>query len=306
MLSKGYPIPGALNILLGSLVISLCLTLLWAAGRVQNWWAVGLLAVAYGLVMNTGYALCHEAEHDIFHPNQAVNDLGGMLVTLFFPASFRLRRQGHIGHHCRNRTDDEAFDLYFEGESPIWKYVQFYGILTGFFWLMIVLSNFMAVLNPAWLARKTSLDRPTAALQETLNPKYFHSMRFEAMMVLLLHGSMIYFFRIPVLRYFTVLCGFGFLWSTLQYLHHYGTVRDVQKGALNVRTWRVFDLIWLNHHWHLNHHLHPTVPWLYLPTLHPEGAPPPAPFWTTYFRQWRGPRFTSENVQNRHAGYLIK
>jgi fatty acid desaturase len=306
MFSKTYPIPSKLNIVLAALVICLCLTLLWAAGQVQGWWAVGLLAVAYAFVMNTGYALCHEAEHDIFHPNRAINDLGGTLITLFFPASYRLRRQGHLGHHCRNRTDDEAFDFYFPGENRIWKHAQFYGILTGFFWLMIVLSNFIAVLNPAWLARVTRLDRPTAALQETLNPKYFRMIRIEAMLVLLLHGSMIYFFRIPPWRYFTVLCGFGFLWSTLQYLHHYGTARDVQKGALNVRTWRVFDLIWLNHHWHLNHHLHPTVPWLYLPELEPENAPAAVPFWRAYFRQWRGPRFTTEHVQNRHAGFLIK
>jgi len=306
MSTKHYPIPGRLNIALAALVVSLCLLLLWASGRVQDRWLLALLALAYGLVMNTGYALCHEAEHDIFHPNKTVNDTAGMVVTLFFPASFHLRRQGHIGHHLRNRTDDEAFDLYFEGENPIWKWIQFYGILTGFFWLMIVMSNFIAAINPRWLARKTGLDRPTAALQETLNPRYFGWMRFEAALVLLVHGFMIWFFKIPILHYAAVLCGFGFIWSTLQYIHHYGTIRDVQKGAWNVRAWRVFDLIWLNHHWHLNHHLNPTVPWIYLPELQAEGAEPPLSFWAAYFRQWRGPRLTSEHVTNRHAGKLIR
>jgi fatty acid desaturase len=306
MNSGSFPIPGRLNICLAVMVVSLCLLLLWASGSVQSWWSVGLLAVAYGFVMNTGYALCHEAEHEIFHPNKRVNDIWGTIVTLFFPASFQLRRQGHVGHHLRNRTDDEAFDLYFEGENPAWKWVQFYGILTGFFWLMIVLSNFIAVINPEWLAKKTRLDRPTAALQETLNPRYFRRIQLEAALVFLLHGAMIYSFKIPVLRYFTVLCGFGFIWSTLQYIHHYGAVRDVQKGAWNVRTWRMFDLLWLNHHWHLNHHLHPTVSWIYLPRLEMEAAPAPVPFWKAYFRQWRGPRFTPERIMNRHAGKLIR
>src|SRR5580658_1277935 len=257
--------------------------------------------------MNMGYALCHEAEHDIFHPNKTVNDFAGMIITLFFPASFQLRRQGHIGHHLRNRTDDEAFDLYFEGENRVWKFIQFYGILTGLFWLMIVISNFIAVVNPRWLARKTKLDRPTAALQETLNPKYFRLIQLEAGLVILVHGSMIYFFKIPILRYFVVLCGFGLLWSTLQYIHHYGTVRDPQKGAWNLRTWRVFDLIWLNHHWHLNHHLHPTVSWIYLPKLRAsEDTQPPISFWRAYFRQWHGPRYASERITNRHAGRLIR
>jgi fatty acid desaturase len=268
---------------------------------------VALLAVAYGFVMNTGYALCHEAEHELLHPNPRINNLGGSIITLFFPASFQLRRQGHIGHHLRNRTDDEAFDLYFEGENPVWKHLQFYGILTGFFWLIIVLSNIPALLNPAWLAgRKAGFDRPTAALQETLNPKYFQLMQLEAAAVFALHGAMIYFFKIPVLHYLAVLCGFGFIWSTLQYLHHYGTVRDVERGAYNVRTWQVFDLIWLNHHWHLNHHLQPTVPWLYLPTLKADGERAPVGFWSAYFRMWRGPRFTMERMQNPYAGRIIK
>jgi len=213
MSAKNYPIPSRLNICLAVLVVSLCLILLWASGRVETWWAVGLLAVAYGFVMNTGYVLCHEAEHDIFHPNRKINDCMGMIISLFFPASFQLRRQGHIGHHLRNRTDDEAFDSYFEGENPVWKYVQFYGILTGFFWLMIVISNFIAVINPKWLAKKACLDRPTAALQETLNPKYFRLIQLEAALIFLLHGLMIFFFKIPILHYFTVLCGFGFIWS---------------------------------------------------------------------------------------------
>jgi len=304
MSAKNYPIPARLNIFLAVLVVASCASLLWASSRVQSVWGVALLTLAYGFAMNTGYALCHEAEHDIFHPNKKANDAAGTIVTLFFPASFQLRRQGHLGHHLRNRTDDEAFDLYFEGDSPAWKCLQFYGILTGFFWLMIVLSNFIAVLNPKFLSWKTRLDRPTAALQETLNPRYFGQVRMEAALVLLLHGSMICFFHIPFLRYFTVLCGFGFIWSTLQYIHHYGTVRDVQKGALNVRTWRMFDLIWLNHHWHLNHHLNPTVPWIYLPRLQP--SPAPVPFWRAYLRQWKGPRFTPIRVANRYAGKLIR
>src|SRR4051794_6293115 len=114
MSAKDYSIPARLNIALAVLVVSGCTTLLWASGRLQSWWGVTLLAIAYAFVMNTGFALCHEAEHDLFHPNKTINDLAGTILTLFFPASFQLRRQGHIGHHLRNRTDDEAFDLYFE------------------------------------------------------------------------------------------------------------------------------------------------------------------------------------------------
>lgn len=307
MNAPGHPIPGRLNLCLAALVAGLCLVLLWAAGQVSSGWGIALLALAYGAVMNTGYALAHEAEHDLFHPNRTINNLGGTIVTLFFPASFQLRRQGHIGHHLRNRTDDEAFDLYFPGEHRVWKHLQFYGILTGFFWLVIVLSNIPALLQPAWLARrKIGFDRASAALQETLNPKTFPLIRLEALLVFLLHGALLWGCKIPPGRYFAVLCGFGFLWSTLQYLHHYDTVRDVHKGALNIHVWPAFDLLWLRHHWHLNHHLHPSVPWIHLPKLTAPDAPPPVPFWRAYLRMWRGPRFSTERLANPHAGRIIR
>jgi fatty acid desaturase len=256
--------------------------------------------------MKTGYAIIHEAEHDLLHPDKRINDFAGSVVSIFFPASFQLRRFGHTGHHLRNRTDDEAFDVYFKEENAFWKHIQFYGILTGFFWVVIFLSNFAAAVSPRLLNKKLAFDRPTSALQETFNPKYFRLIQLEAMAVILFHAGMILVFQIPLWRYFAVLAGFGALWSTLQYLHHYGSVRDVQHGAQNVRVWRIFDLLWLNHSLHLNHHLHPNTPWIYLPQLTPAEEGEPLPFWKAYLRMWRGPRFTDVRVPNRHAGRILK
>ena len=263
------------------------------------------LAIAYGIVMNTGYAIIHEAEHDLLYPNKRINDLAGAIVSIFFPASYHLRRFGHIGHHLRNRTDDEAFDVYFEEDNAVWKWLQFYGILTGFFWLVIFLSNFPAAISPRLLCKKLAFDRPTVALQETFNPGYFGRIQAEAIGVIAFHFGMMYLFAIPFWSYFAVLCGFGILWSTLQYLHHFGAERDVVRGAWNVHLWPVLDRLWLNHQWHLNHHLHPTVPWIYLPRLTPENGNP-LPFWKAYLRMWRGPRLTTQRVPNRHAGRIIK
>ena len=49
------------------------------------------------------------------------------MLALFFSAPFHLIRQGQIGHHIRNRSADEAFDLYFENASRFWKCGQLYG-----------------------------------------------------------------------------------------------------------------------------------------------------------------------------------
>src|SRR4051812_3112263 len=79
------------------------------AARLGGFWPVLALAVGFGLLMNSVYAVVHEAEHAMLFPNCAANEFAGVIMALFFPAPFHLIRQGHIGHHLRNRSDDEAF-----------------------------------------------------------------------------------------------------------------------------------------------------------------------------------------------------
>src|SRR5258706_5101378 len=223
-------IPGRLNLAIAGVQLVTLLSILWAAGQVHQWRFVFLLAMAYGIVMNSGYAMLHEAEHNLLHANAIVNQSVGALLALFFPAPFHLIRQGHIGHHVRNRSDDEAFDLYFEDENRFWKYVQLYGKLMGMFWVLIYFTNVVVLFRPTIITpRYRRFNRPTEAFLESLNPKYRRIIQLEALLIVLLHAGMIYFWHIPLWHYFAVMFGFGFIWSAMQYAHHYGTVRDVAK-----------------------------------------------------------------------------
>jgi hypothetical protein len=208
----------------------------------------------------------------------------------------------------RNRSDDEAFDFYFEGENPVWKHLQLYGTLTGLFWLVIAAGTAVCAVSPKLLRpRYGAFDRPTEALLETLNPEYERLVRLEALAALALHGALLYFWKIPVWRYAALLGAFGFMWSALQYAHHFGTVRDVQKGAMNLRSSAWLDWVLLNHNWHLNHHMNPTVPWVHLRGLY-QGKDYEARggiVWA-YLRMWRGPRFTTDRVRNLYAGRVIR
>jgi fatty acid desaturase len=306
MKRSAFPIPARLNLTIAALQLAALGSILWAAGQVHHWRWIALLSLAYGIVMNSGYAMLHEAEHNLLHPNPKVNQTVGAILALFFPAPFHLIRQGHIGHHIRNRSDDEAFDLYFEDENRFWKYLQLYGTLTGLFWVLIFITNFVVLLRPSIITpRYTRFNRPTEAFLESLNPKYRRLIQLEALAAVLLHAGMIYFWRIPILNYLAVMFGFGLIWSGMQYAHHYGTARDVQKGALNLRTFGLLDRVWLNHNWHLNHHMHPTVPWVYLPSLS-ETTEARGGLLRAYLREWRGPQPSTEHVENRFAGKIIK
>jgi fatty acid desaturase len=300
-----FPIPGRLNLAIAAAQLVLLCLILWAAGQVNAWWHVALLALAYGIAMNSAYAMLHEAEHNILHPHPVTNHVVGTILALFFPAPFHLIRQGHIGHHLRNRSDDEAFDLYFDDENRFWKFIQLYGVLTGMFWALIYLTNIVVLFKPSLIpARRTRFNHATAALLESLNPAYRRLIQVEALLVVVLHAGMIWLWNIPLVHYFAVMFGFGFIWSTMQYVHHYGTVRDVAKGALNLRTFRWLDWAWLNHNWHLNHHMHPTVPWIHLRTLSRQDEPRSS-LLSACIRQWRGPKPATERVENRYVGKII-
>lgn len=308
------PIPARLNaciVLLQLLAIGGCFV---AATTIRTGWQLAALAVAFGIIMNSVYSTIHEAEHAMLFRNPKLNEFAGVFMALFFPAPFHLLRQGHVGHHLRNRSDDEAFDLYFEGDSVIWRWLVWIGILTGLYYVLVVASNVIAVVAPFILDRKhyqverhVTVDRASAAFLESLNPIYRLWICLEGMAAIVLHVGIAWGLSIPVMRYLTLYAAFGFMWSAIQYVHHYGTERHVTRGARNLYVFRPIDAIWLNHNWHRAHHEHPTVPWIHLPAV--AGDEPSAErgfLPLAYLKMWRGPRKTDEHIQNKYAGRIIQ
>ncbi len=305
-MSASHTIPNRLNlgILLGQLLaIAACLV---ALRHAENVWAIAGLAMIFGIVMNSVYSIIHEAEHAMLFSHPRWNDLAGSFMALFFPAPFHLIRQGHLGHHLRNRSDDEAFDLYFEGDHKLWKILVLYGILTGFYYVVVVLSNVVFLILPFREDKKYwHVDQASTAFMESLNPRYRLAIRLECAAAIALHTGLVWLLDIRVTHYLAMYAGFGFMWSAMQYVHHYGTERHVTRGARNLWIWKPLDLLWLNHNWHLTHHTHPSVPWVHLPQTGVEGSGPRGFLVTAYLRMWRGPRPAPDRVKNPHAGKVI-
>jgi fatty acid desaturase len=299
-------IPNRLNlaILVGQLAaIAVCL---WAATHVGGGWALAGLAVAFGVVMNSVYSLIHEAEHAMLFSNRRWNDFVGAGMALFFPAPFHLIRQSHLGHHLRNRSDDEAFDFYFEGDNQVWKILVWYGILTGLFWVVVVLSNVVFLVLPFKEDKKLwHVDQASTAFMESFNAGYQRIIRLECVAALALHFTLVRSLHIPVGSYLVMYAGFGFMWSAMQYVHHYGTERHVTRGARNLWIFGPLDLFWLNHNWHLTHHEHPSVPWVHLPETAAQGDKRRGFLPLAYLRMWRGPRPAPDRVANKSAGKII-
>jgi len=280
----------------------------YAAAHAHNVLTLGALALLFGVLMNSVYSIIHEAEHAMLFPDRRWNDLAGAIMALFFPAPFHLIRQGHLGHHFRNRSDDEAFDFYFEGDHRLWRHLVLYGILTGCYWIVVVMSNVVFLFFPFAANKKYwEFDRPSVAFMESLNPSYRRLIQLECLAAILLHTIVIVVLQIPLWNYAFMYFGFGFSWSAMQYVHHYGTERHVTRGARNLRVWEPIDRLWLNHNWHRTHHEHPTIPWIHLPALgRVEQSQRRGFLLWAYLKMWRGPSPAKEHVENQYAGRIIR
>jgi fatty acid desaturase len=302
-----YPIPWRLNLLIVGIQMLAAGVIFWLASIASSWWQVALLSSAFAVVGNSIYSSLHEAEHGILLPSRMWNNTLGALLGIFFPAPFHLLRQSHLGHHYRNRSDDEAFDLYFDDDNPIWKWLQLYGILTGLFWLTIAVSNILLIVLPSRVMRRfLAFDRPSAVCWDSFNPRYWRLIRCEAGAAVAFHALIVWALQIPLLSYAVIYCAFGLSWSAMQYVHHFGTERDVIDGSRNLWLFRPIDMIWLHHNWHHLHHQQPTVPWFYLPRLSREQNATRQFLPWHYLRMWRGPRLTDKHVENRYAGRIIR
>jgi fatty acid desaturase len=307
----GRAIPARLNAAIVVAQLAALAGCFCAAAHVRPWWAVGLLAVGFAVLMNAVYSVIHEAEHAILFPSRRLNDWAGAVMALFFPAPFHLLRQGHLGHHLRNRSDDEAFDFYFDDDHRVWRWLVLYGILTGGYYLVVVASNLVFLVAPfAVDKRYWEFDRPSSAFVASLNPRYRRLIQIEAAAAVALHVLIVWGLGIPLLTYAAMYAAFGLTWSSMQYVHHYGTERHVTRGARNLWIFGPLDALWMNHNWHRTHHEHPTVPWTHLPALargaggDEGGRRGFLPL--HYLRMWRGPRRATERVENKYAGQVIR
>jgi fatty acid desaturase len=302
--AKKETIPGTLNILLSLGAMIAALSLLWLASHSTSILAFIVTIVAFSFVNNTLFSLLHEAVHGIFHENRLINEWAGRLLAAFFPTGFNFQRIAHLGHHRRNRTDAEIFDYYKPGDNLIIKFTQWYGILTGLYWLLPPVSCLIFLLCPTVLL-KWAIDRSEQShlayqtSAEGMLSGYKHApfgkIKLEIIFTILFQIGLIYFLDLNWLGWLGCYAAFGFNWSSLQYTDHAFSELDVHDGAWNLRINWLVRYIFLNYHHHRAHHQFPHVPWVHLGRYVDETEEQPA-FLSVYLKMWLGPRPHPEAV----------
>jgi fatty acid desaturase len=289
------PPPAALNVFLALAVVVAGIGLQVLASRQQHPLAVVGIGVAFSFVYLPLYSLLHEAEHRVLLRNRAINDALGVFLAAFFPGSFTFLRACHLGHHRRNRSDAEMFDLYYPGDSLAKKRVTFYALYLGAFWLTVPLATILLVFWPPLLRSQLVQDAPTAAAMLNGVPRgWVRRIRLECAAVILLHAGLIVGLELTPSTYLILYLLYGLNWSAQQYVTHAGSPRHVQNGAHNLKAHPLYETLLLNFNWHLAHHQHAGVPWIHLPRYDDTSRVRPG-YLSAFIRFWRGPRLTHEH-----------
>lgn len=289
------PIPVALNIALVAGVFTAWFALLAAASHATAWWQVLIAGIAFSYLGLTNYFIFHEAAHDILHPSPRMNHLLGFISAALFPLPFSLARITHQNHHTRNRTDTEMFDLYYPTDNRLRKYVQWYGILLGFFWPIASFGSLIMACAPAWFRNLMIRAAQTTGgyNMSEVRGRVVNVIRVEAILIFAIFVAAFWLLGLkPLPTLFLYTC-FAFNWSTRQYIAHAFAPRHIVEGTWNLRHVRVMSWLLLFSEYNLNHHRYPTVPWIHLPRLSPPDEKRLSYIYQ-YWRQWLGPRLATE------------
>jgi len=287
------PIPNRFNLCLVAAVFVGAVALLWLGSHVESWYVTLAVGIAFSYLLLTNYALFHEAAHGSLHSDPRTNHVLGTIAGLLFPMPYSMFRVTHQGHHLRNRTDHEMFDLYYPTDRKLIRFIQWYGILCGLFWPCLPIGAVLFAVCPAVLRKRVFRQAQSTYLLGDIREPEVRSIRLE---VLLTIGLFALLFWLLDLRWQAVLilyACFSINWSTRQYVDHAFSRRDVIEGAWNLRHVPLMSWILLHGEWDLNHHRRPEVSWYYLPRLSGPDEPRIS-YVRQYWRQWLGPRPNTE------------
>ena len=290
-------IPGALNIAIAAAVLSANAGLLYAASHAASWFGVLAAAALFSYTNNTAYSLLHECVHRKFHPSSAINTWFGRLLAASLPTGFTFHRQCHLGHHRRNRTEVERFDYYSPEDNRLFKFVQWYGILTGLYWFLPPAGCVLVLLVPKRVLVALTASRGSAAAANTSTEAMFDGvqeapfgrMRLEILFSLAVQTVAWISLDLTATGWAACYAAFAINWSALQYADHAWSELDVRDGAWNLRVGRVVQYLFLNYHHHRAHHQHPDVPWIHLDKYVDVTSFRPS-FLSIYLSMWKGPR----------------
>jgi fatty acid desaturase len=219
------------------------------------------------------------------------------VASAFFPTSLTLQRGFHLTHHRNNRSPQERFDYIEPGDIAWAKWLHWYGILTGLYWVVTQLGLLLYVVAPVFL-RIPVLRRASSRIARQSSSRAYLDVfdqvngtvaRIELLASLAFQVLVFLALDLTFWGWAGCYAAFAVHWSGLQYADHAFSPLDPHDGAWNLRANALSRVLFLNYHHHLAHHRHPNTPWLYLGRYVDPAEPRPS-FLGIWLSMWRGPR----------------
>lgn len=268
------PIPWRLNLAIVAAITVVQLAILVTLSHAQLAWPCWTLAlVVFGTTGITTYQAMHEAEHGVLFERTLLNDLGGVWCAALFGGPFTFLRACHLGHHARNRTRDECFEIVWPRQSMLLRFPLFYVVFLGGFYALVPLSCVYLAISPATLRDRFVRRSKASAMVHGMPAHWAPRIRKEAMFVVALHAALLLSGAVTWSAWLACYGAVALLWSSQNYLGHaHEQSFEVVDGAFNLDVNPLYGAWIMNFHWHKAHHQHPQVPWTHLPALD-DGSP---------------------------------
>ena len=291
-------LPAALNGLLAFFYVAVnvfqfAILPLWLLPA-QGGWAWALLPLA--LLTNPFWSLIHEAIHDLFHPNRAVNAFAGRLLAILFGAPLRILRLSHLLHHKLNRMPVEGTEYYDRGKGSKAAAAPgyYFQILLGLY-LVEVMSPIYFFLPRPWLQRfKDNFLKPQSVsamlMQNWLGSQSLREIRLDGLLTTSWFALALWLYGANWPLLLGALVARGFLISFLDNVYHYETPVSDVFFAKNLSLPAPLDKLLLNFNLHGIHHINPAISWINLPqAFEVQGGKYQGGYFAAALRQLHGP-----------------
>jgi len=227
-----------------------------------TWWAV-LTFFIYGTIYSSSDARWHECGHGTPFKTRWLNEF------FYYLSSFMTLREAHLWRwsHARHHTD--TIIVMQDPEIQVMRPTDLLKILADFFWLRSGPPE-------VWRIIQHALGRPNADVRsfvpETERPRMYWSSRIYVAIFVgfalwsVAMGSFLPMMFIGLPRFYG-----GWLHQFLGLTQHAGLAENTMDHRQNTRTVHVnpvFQYLYMNMNYHLEHHVIPMVPYHTLPKLH--------------------------------------
>ncbi len=245
-----------------------------------TWWAIPAFLI-FGAIYSSADARWHECGHGTPFKTRWLNEF------FYHVSSFMTLREAHLWRwsHARHHTD--TIIVMRDPEIQVMRPVDLLKILGDFLWLYSGPSEVLRIIRHA-------LGRPDANVRtyvpEIVRQKMYWSSRIYVAIFIAFGiwsyaiGSFLPMMFIGLPRFYG-----GWLHQLLGLTQHAGLAENTMDHRKNTRTVYVnpvFQYLYMNMNYHLEHHVIPMVPYHTLPKLHKaivaQTPPPYTSLWQVY------------------------